>query len=190
VLQILAIDLGTETLPAVALGREPAEPGLMRRPPRPAGEGIVRRRMLVRAWAVLGGVSAVLVMSAFFLVLLRAGWRPGDAVGVRAPLHHAWRQATTVTFMSIVACQIGTALAARTDRASLRSIGLASNPLLLWGIAFEVAFTAALVYLPPIAGVFGMAPPPAAALVLMAPFPVVVWGVDELRRWRDRRMSA
>jgi hypothetical protein len=39
VLQILAIDLGTETLPALALGREPAEPGLMDRPPRPRGEG-------------------------------------------------------------------------------------------------------------------------------------------------------
>ena len=36
VLQILAIDLGTEILPALALGREPAEPGLMERPPRPA----------------------------------------------------------------------------------------------------------------------------------------------------------
>ena len=42
VLQILAIDLGTETLPALALGREPAEPGLMQRPPRPRSEGVIR----------------------------------------------------------------------------------------------------------------------------------------------------
>src|SRR3954466_2648033 len=54
VLQILAIDLGTETLPALALGREPAEPGLMNRPPRPRGEGVITRRLLGRAWGVMG----------------------------------------------------------------------------------------------------------------------------------------
>jgi len=48
VLQLLAFDVGTETLPALALGREPAEPGLMNRPPRSSGEGVIRRAMLVR----------------------------------------------------------------------------------------------------------------------------------------------
>ncbi|MFG1694116.1 cation-translocating P-type ATPase [Nonomuraea sp. NPDC049309] len=78
VLQILAIDLGTETLPALALGREPAEPGLMNRPPRPASQGVISRAMLVRAWGYLGVVSAVLAMAVFFYVLWRAGWHPGD----------------------------------------------------------------------------------------------------------------
>src|SRR6185437_7949717 len=55
VLQILAIDLGTETLPALALGREPAEPGVMQRRPRARSEGVIRRDMLVRAWGLLGG---------------------------------------------------------------------------------------------------------------------------------------
>jgi magnesium-transporting ATPase (P-type) len=49
--QILAIDLGTETLPALALGREPGEPGLMERPPRPRDRGLLDRPMLTRAWA-------------------------------------------------------------------------------------------------------------------------------------------
>ncbi len=187
VLQILAIDLGTETLPALALGREPAEPGLMDRAPRPAGQGIVQRSMLTRAWLVLGMTSAVLVMAAFFFVLLRAGWHPGDATGAGAPLHHAWQQATTMTFVGIVACQIGTAMAARTDRASLRSIGVFSNRLLIWGIGFEIVFTAALLYVPPLRDVFGMATPPPEAFLVVLPFPIVVWGVDELRRLRIRR---
>ncbi len=55
-----------------------------------------------------------------------------------------------MTFAGITACQVGTAFAARTDRASLRTIGVFSNPLLLWGIAFELAFAAALIYLPPL----------------------------------------
>jgi calcium-translocating P-type ATPase len=191
VFQILAIDLGTETLPALALGRESAEPGLMDRPPRPAGEGIVQRAMLARAWLVLGLTSALLVLAGFFFVLWRAGWSPGDATGPGAPLHHAWIQATTMTFVGIVACQVGTAMAARTDHASLRSIGLFSNRLLIWGIAFELAFTAALLYVAPLRDGFGMAPPPPVALLFVLPFPAIVWGVDEFRRFRARlRASA
>ncbi len=190
VLQILAIDLGTETLPALALGREPAEPGLMDRSPRPAGEGIVQRPMLVRAWLVLGLTSAALVMVVFFFVLVRAGWHPGDATDSGAPLHHVWQQATTMTFVGIVACQIGTAMAARTDRASLRSIGVFSNRLLIWGIAFEIVFTAALLYVPALREVFGLATPPPEAFLVVLPFPFIVWGVDELRRLRIRRRAA
>jgi magnesium-transporting ATPase (P-type) len=185
-LQILAIDLGTETLPALALGREPAEPGLMDRPPRARGEGVIRRSMLVRAWLVLGAVSAALVVGGFLFVLLRAGWSPGDATGSGSPLHHTYLQATTMTFLGIVACQLGTGLAARTDHASLRSVGLFTNPLLLWGFAFEIAFATALVAIPPLAEAFGLACPPVAALLLLPAFPVIVWGVDELRRWRRR----
>ena len=58
VMQILAIDLGTEILPALALGREQAEPGLMDRPPRSRKEGVIRRAMLYRAWIFVGGIEA------------------------------------------------------------------------------------------------------------------------------------
>jgi magnesium-transporting ATPase (P-type) len=142
--------------------------------------------MLVRAWLVLGAVSAALVVGGFLFVLLRAGWSPGDATGSGSPLHHTYLQATTMTFLGIVACQLGTGLAARTDHASLRSVGLFTNPLLLWGFAFEIAFATALVAIPPLAEAFGLACPPVAALLLLPAFPVIVWGVDELRRWRRR----
>ena len=128
VMQILAIDLGTEILPALALGRERAEPGIMERPPRPRTEGVIRRSMLTRAWLFVGVIEAVLVMGGFFFVLIRAGWSPSDPVGSGAALHDAYLLATTMTFAGIVACQVGTAVAARTERSSLRSIGLFSNP--------------------------------------------------------------
>ncbi|MET8764589.1 cation-transporting P-type ATPase [Lentzea sp. NPDC004782] len=187
VLQILAIDLGTETLPALALGREPAEPGIMTRPPRRRTDNVIDGRMLWRAWGLLGGLSAVLVLGGFFLTLIAGGWHPGDPVGEGAPLHHLWVQATTMSFLGIVACQIGTAFASRTQYASLRSIGVLSNRLLLWGIAFELVFAAAAVTLPPLQHVFGTAVPPASHLAVLAAFPVVVWGADELWRWRQRR---
>jgi calcium-translocating P-type ATPase len=187
VLQILAIDLGTETLPALALGREPAEPGLMERPPRPRGQGVIHGRMLFRAWALLGGVSACLVMAGFLLTLYTGGWRPGDPTGPGTAWHHLWLQATTMSFLGIVACQIGTAFAARTQTASLRSIGLTTNRLLLWGMAFELAFAAAVITLAPLRHVFGTAMPDPGLLLLLIPFPLIVWGADEIYRWRMRR---
>ena len=81
VMQILAIDLGTDTLPALALSRELAEPGLMDQPPRQRSEGVISRGMLLRAWGFLGLLSATLVMAGFFLTLWHAGWQPGRPRG-------------------------------------------------------------------------------------------------------------
>jgi calcium-translocating P-type ATPase len=187
VAQILLIDLGTETLPALALGREKAEPGLMDRPPRSRSENIISRRMLVRAWGVLGVTTAVLTTGGFLGVLLAAGWRPGDPTGPGSPLHGAWMQATTMTFAGIVACQVGTALAARTDRVSLLSIGVLSNRLLVLGIVFELVLTAAAVYAPPLQHLLGTRPLGPLHLVALAAFPVVVWAVDEGYRAVGRR---
>lgn len=189
VMQILAIDLGTETLPALALGREPPEPGIMGRPPRPRERGILDRPMLTRAWLWLGLVEAALVVGGFLWVLSRSGWSPGDATGSGSPLHHAYLTATTMTFAGITACQVGTAFAARSSGPSLRRIGALSNPLLIGGIAFELAIAAAIVYLPPLQPLFGTASLGADELALLATFPVVVWGSDELRRWVLRRRS-
>ncbi|MES1193862.1 MAG: HAD-IC family P-type ATPase, partial [Solirubrobacterales bacterium] len=185
-LQILAIDLGTETLPALALGREPAEPDVMDRPPRKASERLIDRAMLVRAWLVLGLVEAMLVTGGFFWVLLRGGWSWGDPTGEGTALNHTYILATTMTFAGIVACQVGAGFATRTARASLRQIGLLTNHLLLWGIAFELVFAAAIIWLPPLQSVFhttGLSFTDVLVLAAMAP---IVWGVDELRRWHIR----
>jgi magnesium-transporting ATPase (P-type) len=186
VLQILAIDLGTETMPALALAREPAEPGIMSQPPRSAKQSLLQPVMLIRAWGVLGVTSAALAMLAFFVTLRAGGWHPGvDATS--GAMQQTYLRATTATFAAIVACQVGTALAARTDRVSLLRIGLASNRLLLWGIAFELVFSAAVIYLPAANVLLGTAPLPWSTLVMLVPFPVLVWGADEAFRWALRR---
>lgn len=188
IMQILAIDLGTETLPALALGREPAEPGLMERVPRPRNQSVIDGPMLVRAWGVLGGVSAALVMALFIGTLVAGGWSLGADVGA-GPLHHTWQQATTMTFLGIVACQIGTATAARTRRASLAEIGFTTNPLLLWGIAFEVCFAALVVTVPILQRMFGTVTPQMWQVAALVPLPFLVWGCDEMLRWWARRRS-
>lgn len=187
VLQILVIDLGTETIPALALGRERAEPGIMQRPPRTRTASMVEPRLLLRSWLLLGGVSACLVMAGFFFTLWRGGWTPRAPVGPGTELHGTYLAATTMTFLGIVVCQIGTAFAARTEHVALTRMGVFGNRLLLWGIAFEVALSLAVVYAPALQRIFATAPPPAESLLLLVPFPFLVWGVDEMNRWRIRR---
>jgi magnesium-transporting ATPase (P-type) len=126
-------------------------------------------------------------MAGFFWVLHGGGWSPGDATGEGAALHHTYQQATTMTFLGMVMGQIGTAFAARTERASLRSIGVFSNRLLLWGIFFELALSAVFIYAPPFQSVLGTAALEPEMLLFVAPFPFIVWGADELRRWWLRR---
>jgi len=92
-----------------------------------------------------------------------------------------------MTFAGIVACQVGTAFASRVERSSSRAIGWRSNPLLLWGIAFEIVFAAALIYLPPLQSVFGTRALGLSDVAVLATVPFIVLGVDEWRRLRARR---
>ncbi|MFF4550182.1 cation transporting ATPase C-terminal domain-containing protein [Streptomyces sp. NPDC001406] len=109
--------------------------------------------MLLRAWLFLGIICAALQLTGFFAVL----WHAGAPTGPGSPLHHAHQQATTMTFLGMIAGQIGSAFAARTDRASLRSIGVFTNTLLLWGIAFELALAAVFSDTPPLQTLRGTA---------------------------------
>jgi hypothetical protein len=188
VMQILAIDLGTETLPALALGREPAEPGLMSRPPRRRDEGVVTRTMLLRAWLLMGTVSAALVMGGFLAVLLAAGWRPGDPVGEGTPLHGAYVEATTI-FPRHRRLPGGHGLrGAHGTRLAARG-GLRLQPPAAVGVAFELAVSAALVTIGPLQAVFHTAVPAPEALLPLLFFPLIVWGVDEAFRAARRRRA-
>jgi calcium-translocating P-type ATPase len=189
VLQLLAFDVGSETLPSLALGREPAEPGIMSQPPRPPTEGVIRPPMLVRAWLFLGMLVAALQLGGFFYVLTRAGWHPGADVSAGAPLHHAYLEATTMSFVGMIAGQIGTAFAVRTGRESLLTIGVFSNPYLIAAIGGVIVFAAAFVYVPPLQSLLGTAALPLSDVVLLPFYPLIVWGADELRKLILRRGS-
>jgi magnesium-transporting ATPase (P-type) len=95
-----------------------------------------------------------------------------------------------MTFAGIVACQIGTAVAARTERSSLKDIGVFTNRFLLIGLASEIVFAAALIYVPGLQAAFGTAPLRPVDLAILLTFPLIVWGADELRRARARRPTS
>lgn len=185
VMQILAVDLGTDLLPALALGVEPPEPGIMRQPPRPRNSPLLSRAVLARAYLWLGAIEATLGLAGFFFVYWHAGWTFGTPLADQGPLYVV---ATTMSLGGIIACQIGNGWACRSERRSIVSLGWTGN-LALWGaIASEVAAFALLIYVPPLAAVFHLAPLAPVHWLLLATFGPLLLLCEEARKaWVRRR---
>ncbi len=184
VMQVLAIDLGTDLLPAIALGTERAEPGVMQRSPRPRSERLLNARVLARVYGFVGLIVGVAGLASFFAGYWLAGWRPGDPLVDTGALYV---QATAMTYAGIVMGQVGAGLAFRTSRRSVFAVGLLSNRFLLVGIAFEIALLLALLYVPMLQEAFHMRPLDPLAWPLLALWPIVVLGAEEARKAVFRR---
>jgi magnesium-transporting ATPase (P-type) len=177
-------------LPALALGAERPGDGLMRQPPRRRGEGLLSWGLLSRVYLWLGPLQAAAAMCAFFFVLRAGGWTYGEALATHAPLY---LQATTACLAAIVVAQVVNVFACRDPEESLTGFGWRSNPLLLTGVAVEVALVLAIVYTPPGQAAFGTAPLPAQAWGLMIALGIGFGLLEEtrkaVRRWRRAAAS-
>ncbi len=190
-LQILAIDLGTETLPALALGTEPPEPDVMLRPPRPRQERLLNRFTLLRGYFFLGLLLSIGVMFGYFWRLTRDGWHWG-VTGMNpafAPGSLFQRQASTMVFLGIVIMQIANVFACRTERVSVFRVGFFSNRLVFVGIAFELAFAALLIYVPFLQRIFGTAPIGLDGWLILFAFTPMVFLAEEGRKALARRLE-
>jgi calcium-translocating P-type ATPase len=184
VMQVLAIDLGTDLLPAIALGTERPEPGVMSRPPRAHGERLLNKRTLGRVYGFVGLLVGLAGLATFFAGYLLAGWRPGDPLAESGELYV---QATAMTYAGIVAGQVGAGFAFRTSRESLLRVGPFSNRFLLVGVAFELVLLVAIVYVPPLQAAFHTGSLDPWAWPLLALWPVLVIGAEEARKAAFRR---
>jgi magnesium-transporting ATPase (P-type) len=140
---------------------------------------------LLRTYCWLGALEAALAMAGFFTVYWLTGWRPGQPMEESGPLYLT---ATTMTFAGIVAAQVGNAFACRSARQPIWKLGLTTNRPLLAGIAVELAILLALLYVPPISGIFGMAPLDPSHWVLLAAFGPILLGMEEGRKAVVRRI--
>jgi calcium-translocating P-type ATPase len=183
IVQILAVDLGTDMLPALALGAEAPAPDTMRRPPRPRHERLLNAALLVRAYLWLGLLEAGAALAAYFFVLDAGGWSYGEALAARDPLY---LQATTACLAAIVVLQVANVFLCRDPVRSAFSLGLASNPLILWGIAFELALLAAIVYTPWGQDLFGTAALPLEVWLYVLPFAAAMFVLEEGRKLLQR----
>ncbi|MEU5120191.1 cation-translocating P-type ATPase [Streptomyces asoensis] len=181
--QILAIDLGSDVLPALALGAEPPEPDVMDRPPRSPRERLFSAAVTGRI-LFLGGIQAACVTGVFFWHVVASGI-PFDDFTRDTPVY---REAITMVQAGIVLSQFFNALAVRTERQSILKVGLLSNPALLAAGGFGVALMAAISYLPPFQAVFHTAALDAADWAVLTALGTLPLLADEIRKaWLRRR---
>jgi sodium/potassium-transporting ATPase subunit alpha len=188
VMQILAIDLGTETIPALALGAEPPEAAIMRyhagHPKtivqiQSAKGRIIDKALLFRGYIFIGLISAVAVLFVYFYVLYKGGWQWGMVLPMNDLLT---RQASTATFLGIVIMQIGNVFACRSLKDSIFRLGFFSNRLVIIGIVVEVILAAFIVYHPFGNRIFGTAPLGLDVWLILFPFSILLLAAEELRK--------
>ena len=184
VILILAIDLGTDMLPAIALGSEPAESDIMQLPPRSRNEHLVGPKLMFLAYGLFGIIESAAGFYAYFTVLYAGGWQWGQSLTGSAPLY---LKAVTAFFVAIILCQVANGLISKTSRQSLLQQGLLSNRWLLLGIVVELLLAAAVVYVPMLHPWFGTAALSPGEFLLAWPFALGLLLLDEGRRWWLRR---
>ncbi len=167
-IQILWVNFVTDGLPGLALASEPADPNVMRRPPRPREESVFAHGVwqhILWAGLLIGGVS-----------LYACWWAIEHGVHPQ-----------TMTFTVLTFAQLAHVLAIRSETVSLARLGFASNPLLLSAVAASVALHLLLVYVPALQLVFGTQPLPADALAMASVLALAVLVGVEVEKWATRR---
>ncbi len=183
VVQILAVDLGTDMLPALALGAEKPGPHVMRRPPRARNERMLNWPLLLRAYFFLGPLEALAGMAAFFFVL-DGHWQYGVM-----PDAHAltYVQATTACLSAIIAMQVVNVWLCRHPQLSVFDRSLPPNRLVWLGIAFELLLLVLIDYTPWGNALFGTAALPLAVWLYIVPFMLGMLLLEEARKALLRR---
>ncbi len=184
ILQILLVDLGTDMLPALALGAEKPTPGVMQRPPRKVNERLLNFPLVARAYLFLGPIEAVACMFGFFWVLNAGGWTWGTLLPASDLLY---LQATTACLTAIVVVQVANVFACRSSRESLFTTGFFTNKLIFAAIAVELALQLFIVYHPLGNEVFATAPISLSTWLVLIPFAILLLTAEEGRKLVMRR---
>jgi magnesium-transporting ATPase (P-type) len=182
VLQVLALDIGTDLLPALALGAEPPRKGIMQ---GRSVRKLVDRALLVRALAVLGATEAIMALGAFSLVLVAGGWSWGGT-----PTPHLLLVASGTAFATIAVCQMANAFACRSSVQPVWAMSLLGNKLVLAAVAAELALLVLFVGLPGLAHLLGGGWPSALGWLAAGVAGVALVLVDGVAKHLRRRRSS
>jgi magnesium-transporting ATPase (P-type) len=179
VLQVLALDIGTDLLPALALGSEAAEPGTMERPPRERAARLLDRRVLGRAFGFLGPVEAAASMAMLpFGAALFFSW-PDLPLPDSGPSKETL---SAMVFAAIVCMQMANAFECRSTPASLFAIGPLRNRLLVGAVVTEALALLVFVYVTPVSAALGMQPLEPVQWLPVLVTPLVLLLAEEARK--------
>jgi len=184
VMQILTIDLGTDMMPALGLGTEKPEEGIMDQPPRNQNEPLLNRKLVLKAFLWYGILSSALSTVAYFFVNMQNGWPKIPLAGELDPVYI---KATAMTLAAIVFCQIGAVYNCRTEKQSVFKVGLFKNKQVNLGIVIEIVIILCLVYLPPFQSVFHTTALKLSDWALLCAWPPLILFIEEIRKAIVRR---
>jgi calcium-translocating P-type ATPase len=187
IIQILAVDLGTDMLPALALGAEKPDAAVMSRPPRARNERLLSWGVIARAYLFLGVLEAAAAMAVFFFVLQTAGWSYGVELNRADPLYLA---ATSACLATIVVMQMINVILCRHPFRSSFSFGFFGNPYILLGLAAELGVILFIVYTDAGNWLFGTAPLGIEVWLLAIAAAALMWLLEEIRKAVWRRVRA
>jgi P-type Ca2+ transporter type 2C len=169
--QILWINLITDGLPGLALAAEPAEPGVMQRPPRRPDQGLLDGGL----WQHALGVGLLIGLL---------------CVALQVWATHNGHPGQTLVFTALTLCQLGHALAIRSDTVPLWRLNPLRNRSLAGAVALSAALLGAVIYLPPLQAVFQTQALNLAELGLCLACAAVVMAAVEVEKAMRRRRLA
>lgn len=186
VIQILSIDLGSDMIPGLALGSEKPEENIMKRQPVGKSERILDWEVFKRGYFMNGIFEAMAAMFGFMAFLYLHGWQYGDLSINQSLLH---RQAMTMTLLGAVFCQLLNVWTLRSYEFSAFSMGFFKNKLLLIAMVIEFVWIYMLLYVEPVQRIFNTAPVPPGDLLILLPFPIMLFLTHEFYKYKKRRKS-
>ena len=146
VMHVLAVDLGTDMVPALGLGAEPPEEGVMDVPPRKLTDHLITKDLLARAYLILGPVESLVAMLAFYFFFWTNGYK---GMWIDLPdSGQIYLAATAMAFSGVVVTQIGNLFTQRATHRSILKVPLFNNKFIWIGIVSEIVLTLAIVYTP------------------------------------------
>ena len=181
---ILAIDLGTDIIPALSLAVEKGEGDIMKRPPRPREEKLLTPQVLFTSYGIKGPIEAAAGFVCYFAVLFDGGWKWGQQLPFTDTLY---MQAITAFFAAVIICQIANVFTSRTKRQSVLTKGFFSNNMVLLGIASELMILGFIAFNPLGNLIFNTAAISLKYIVIAIPFALLLLGVDEFRKYGIRK---
>ena len=184
VILILAIDLGSDILPAIGLGTERPESDVMKKKPRSRKERLLTTQLLFISYGIIGMIQAAAGFFTFFYILCNGGWMWGQELAFNDPLY---MKAVAGFFASIVICQIADVMICRTRRQSIFKAGFLTNKIVILGIITELALLWIIIYFPPAQQFFGTNSLTLFELSLAVPFALLILFGDEVRKFFVRR---
>jgi magnesium-transporting ATPase (P-type) len=186
VAQVLAIDLGIDVIPSLALSREPPESGIMQEPPRSIKERLFSGGVFLRS-LYLGLIISAGAMYGCLNAWSQGGWHLGMLENQIS--NSVYLKGTTMTFAGIVVAQVGNVLASRTSKVSIFKTSLRSNKWIWLGIASQISILSAIVYIPLLQGFFGTTAIGLTEWAFLALLACIVILAEEIRKWFARRMT-